>query len=751
MKIKAATKLGNLANFSQMLSQMSLGRRINSITALCMLISIAVTAEGYSAERSENDVRSKVTGWLKNHPVMGTRARTISKVQIYPDAKTPGAVSVVSLAPQGTVVVNRDTRLPMIVMFTADTTLTGMGQFQEGVIHSANILKTLGPNEDYVGVKSYTNDDVYVPAMLSTSWGQWAPFNLYMPFNPNTNCRAVTGCGTIGMAQILNYYQWPPYGTGALTHNDQLGVFRPSFSTNFEHTYRWDLMRNRYEDNGSGSPAIAVGQIVYDIAVLGGIDCENNVSGIHLDYAGNNFANYMFYEKENVMIGDAEGRHTIEVNLLKGIPVPADIQINNKGEGHVIVFDGLLVNNGSTSYHTNFGWSGQNNLWWDKDAILAVWDTKPGIKPALIPLPPISELIIKQGSPLKLPWKIATQRQNDAIQLNLFQEVMKKGTWEEDCESLPAAIDTRSWSLDYVGMSGSSWRANSPYPTDYLTIVDEFIPTINSTIEFQEKHVCGDNYVDVEASSNGGAFQTIFSFGREINYTWQSRSVSLSKFSSETIKLRLAYHAPPHSSYYSNEQGGGLWIDNMRVTNTTVKDWVLLDSISIGDNQTIKGHDVISRHPKLSNLPVGDYNLSASLTDANNIQHRAGTSFTLRITKSGGDPDKFEVLNDGKVKKSGTFVNIGNLKTKKIIICNTGNTTIYGLQIKTTGLGQKNFMATIGKTTLAPGEKTILEIQFKPSKTGLRKMTIKISTGKNFSFHLNVIGRGEQSDLKSNS
>lgn len=135
-----ARKLKGIANLSHNFSQRRLNRPTSSITYICMLLSIAVTLAGYSAERPQITIRDEVTGWMKNHPVMGTRARTITKIQNHPDATTPGAISVVTLSPTGTVVVNRDTRLPMIAIFTADTTVQDLHVFDVQVAHAAEVL-----------------------------------------------------------------------------------------------------------------------------------------------------------------------------------------------------------------------------------------------------------------------------------------------------------------------------------------------------------------------------------------------------------------------------------------------------------------------------------------------------------------------------------------------------------------------------------------------------------------------------------
>lgn len=722
-------------------------RLISSVTSICGLVSIALTIAGYSGQRSDTTIRQEITGWIKDHPVMANR--TIAKIQTHPNAATPGAVSVVSLAPTGTVVVNRDTRLPMVVVFTPDTTFADNVMFDEHVANAAANLKTLGPNEIFVGVKPTTSStsDLYVPAMLKTDWGQWAPFNLQMPYNPAMKGPAVTGCGTIAMTQILNYYQWPPYGEGSKTHTDTAGAFNPTISSNFDRPFRWDLMNDHYNGDETGPSGQAVAQVVYDVAVLSNVDCETNVSGVNIDITGNNFVDHLFYETRSIINTDWASRYTIESCLKTGSPVPAGITINQLGWGHAVVFDGLLIHKGTTSYHINYGWGAAYNFWWDQNALLDVLQAKESIRPALIPLPTHRNLVGKQGEPQKLPWKIAAIRKADAKQLNLYHKVVTTGTWIEDCEQVPAKVTT--WTIDPAGLSGSCWKVNGTYSPDYLTIGEEFVPTKNSTIEFQEKHVCADNYVQIEASVAGGEFKPIFTIGKEVRNTWESQSVSLAGFAEKPVKLRLSYFAPPFSSYYSNEHGGGIWIDNLRVTDTLVKSWELLDTIAGQEIQNLNGNDAFTNHPTLTGLALGTHTLSASLTGQDNYEQRIGSEFTLTLTQTGEVEklENFQVLAGNKAKPSGTALKLGSTqvgteKTMKLVIRNTGTTTIRGIQVKTLGPDRKEFTATAANATLAPGASTSVTIQFKPRQAGTRTAEARINTESGGSFKLKISGKG---------
>ena len=152
-----ANKTANLARIAEKVGQFGKKARIrpiSSVTSLCLVGYFATTLSGYCIERSESTVRTSVTQWMKGHPVMGTQPRSITKVEVLPNAATPGAVAVVSLSPQGTVVLNRDTRLPMIVMFTPNDTIKVGKDYVEPAKHAARMLESLGANQPYVGETS---------------------------------------------------------------------------------------------------------------------------------------------------------------------------------------------------------------------------------------------------------------------------------------------------------------------------------------------------------------------------------------------------------------------------------------------------------------------------------------------------------------------------------------------------------------------------------------------------------------------
>ena len=413
------------------------------------------------------------------------------------------------------------------------------------------------------------------------------------------------------------------------------------------------------------------------------------------------------------------------------------------------MFDGLLSHKGETSYHINYGWYKDYDAWWDKDAVLDVWHIQPGILPSLVALPTNRTLRIKKGGAMLLPWKIAGQRQNEIAQLNLYQQTLKTGTWVDECEMLPAKVDKRSWSLDPNGRTGNCWRANSPYSSDYLTIADEFLPTITSNLQFEERHLCAANYAQIETSVDGGEFESLYRFGTNGAQPWVSKTISLGKFAGQKLRLRIGYYAPPNTSYYATENGGGIYIDNLQVNNGSVNTWELVDTINNSELQK-NGQDVTTTHPRLAALPLGTYTFNATLTDKNGIEKEAGSKFTLEIHDGPIDPpvvianENLGVTYRNTPQKNGATIRMPAAKKKirqtiRLVIQNNGSKAMADLKLSLTG--SKSFTVILGNKRLAPGESTTFSIYFRSKGPKTQKASIKLSSNAGSKIQINVVGK----------
>ena len=111
-----------------------------------------------------------------------------------------------------------------------------------------------------------------VAPLLATQWDQGSPYNNQCPtYTTSTGVtnRAVTGCVATGLAQVMNYYQWPDVGMGSHSYvcnvNDMTTV---ELSADFSQSvYRWDLMLDTYDENSDPESCEAVAKLMSDLGI----------------------------------------------------------------------------------------------------------------------------------------------------------------------------------------------------------------------------------------------------------------------------------------------------------------------------------------------------------------------------------------------------------------------------------------------------------------------------------------------------
>ncbi len=664
---------------------------------------------------------------MVGHPVMGAEPRLIKSLAPIPGV---GNLRIACLSPNGSIILNRGDSMSLVVAFSDDQDIDTNPSSITGsmlLAHASN-----PGSADYAASTSSLEQapadigDVYIKPLIKTAWAQYPPYNFYMPhtatpIDSGFQMRSPTGCGNTAYTQLINYHQWPPYGEGKETYHDTVGIMFNTFSYDFGKRFRWDLMKNSYELNDKSAGAKAVGRLHQAMAVLGRIDCEPKVAGIGLGFAAEGLVEHMFYERKEFVIGDQESRKAIQENLRKSIPVASDITIDDQGNGHAILFDGLIIRNGRTSYHTNYGWGGKNNIWWDEGAVISVWDAQTGVRPALVPLPLEAgiEQTMQAGKTVELPWFVAKQRVKETRFLNLYQQVTESGTYLNDCDILPEVAEPRTWKVE-----GGAWFACSPYPADFLLFNETFIPEAGTVLAFQEKHFCVDNYVSLQISVDGGDFTTLTTFGKSVQNYWVDKSVPLGQYAGRSVNLKFLYTAPPLSSYYAAEQGGGIWIDNISIGQTQTQWWKKL--LGSGKLVESKGQNCLSRHS--INLGKGTYTMRGSITDNSGVEHRLGAPFILKIEDGKAPNDaKLKVRMKGNTLKFGT-VKIHRSRSVDLVLENRGRAPLNGIRILSKGSHPADLSFGPLRKSLAPGERIAVKVTFKPEKSGSRNGRIRILT-----------------------
>ena len=213
-----------------------------------------------------------------------------------------------------------------------------------------------------------------VAPLLTTAWGQDAPYNLLCPEKENTkgemqHCKV--GCVACAMGQVMNYHQYPEIGIGTGTN-----MFNQSLTANFGETYYdWQHMRNSYVGSYTDEEATAVATLLYHCGVA-----VNMIYGLQSSSTFTAFANnmttaltkYFGYDSDVRSVNRSnytkdEWLQIIREELSAGRPIIYTGTSPSMG-GHTWVVDGY---DQEGRVHMNWGWLGLSNNYYDIDLLTA--------------------------------------------------------------------------------------------------------------------------------------------------------------------------------------------------------------------------------------------------------------------------------------------------------------------------------------------------------------------------------------------
>lgn len=218
------------------------------------------------------------------------------------------------------------------------------------------------------------------PILITSKWDQSEPYNVYLNnlFDDNG---IYLGCGTIAMAQLLNYYQYPILGKGSISYNEatfppvlpNLGVITASFEDSY---YEWNLFADKlwinyydfeYGDaNGNyleGKDLInarKLSETLFDAAASiktnfgydGSSSAINSIFGGDIKEALEKYWGYEVEHKRALFYSKKDWVDMIKKEIDSGRPV---ILAGGKpfGKRHAFICDAYDEND---NFHFNFGW-----------------------------------------------------------------------------------------------------------------------------------------------------------------------------------------------------------------------------------------------------------------------------------------------------------------------------------------------------------------------------------------------------------
>jgi len=204
-------------------------------------------------------------------------------------------------------------------------------------------LKVKSPN----GKDNYQEGEV----LLSSSWHQSPPYNDDCPLMGcgNSNGRAVVGCVATAGAQIMKYWNWPPYGVGS-PYNDP---------------YDWVNMKDNVTTSSPQEQINAVAEICWEIGDAVNMDYGCDGSGANTSDMEGVFEDHFYYSSVCTKKNRNDYTAIEWFNRLK-LQFNINRPVQYKIPQHSIVADGWKETGTPTirQYHINYGWGESTTTAW---------------------------------------------------------------------------------------------------------------------------------------------------------------------------------------------------------------------------------------------------------------------------------------------------------------------------------------------------------------------------------------------------
>ena len=352
---------------------------------LCLLFLMPGLTSINAKERSREEMRSIAAQAINSHL---KSMRQAPRHGVLTEYLTEEGVTILGYENGGFAVVTHDDALPAVVGYSSATYsqedenpafhwwLSSIGKAAE--YYSSNGLR---PRHIAPDPKKYQPS---VLPLLSTEWGQEAPYNQACPIRLDGESyprHSVVGCVATALGQILNYHHYPNKtkgGTASLQvpYNDPRGE---TVTFDFDHfTIDWSHMRDTYSvGNYSAEEADAVSQLCFALGMASQMQYSLEFSGAISDDAVNGLQTYFgistatLHTRQNLLsnekiVSDEEWMSMVFGELSNMCPIYY-AGADNAGEGgHAFVIDGYDADG---LVHVNWGWYGRFGGYYNIDLL----------------------------------------------------------------------------------------------------------------------------------------------------------------------------------------------------------------------------------------------------------------------------------------------------------------------------------------------------------------------------------------------
>ena len=201
--------------------------------------------------------------------------------------------------------------------------------------------------------------------LVQTKWNQNYPYNYCCPEAPDgPGGHVYAGCVATAGAQLMKYWNHPTIGTGSHTYYPEDHPEYGPLTANFaEAPYDWDNMPNTISTASPIEQIEAIGRLIFHVGVSVDMNYRPSSSGAVTGKLCEVMPQYFYYTNRMENIYRESHTHDSFMALIVDA-IDMSWPMVHRGGGHAYVLDGYDDNG---LVHFNWGWSGNNDGWFDVD------------------------------------------------------------------------------------------------------------------------------------------------------------------------------------------------------------------------------------------------------------------------------------------------------------------------------------------------------------------------------------------------
>ena len=352
-------------------------KRFTTIVALVLMVAMPMMAERVSPETAQK----VATTFLNNNGAKSTQLTDLSKAAGFPNLyifTTENCFVVMATDDCAQPILGYSLSDKFIVDDMPENLRWWLQQYSDeiqwGIENGIQSDKRTADEwrDLQAGKSSKDTPDVIVGPLITTKWGQDAPYNNLCPYNESAGKRAVTGCVATAMAQVMKYWNYPEQGVGSNTYTPANHPEYGEQSANFgETTYDWANMTYTYGSSSTQLQKDAVATLMYHCGVSVNMDYDysqantNHVgSGAQTAIVPESLVTYFKYApsatykyKDDFTNDQWIALLQHELDESRPVLYAGRYVTSTGGGGHAFVCDGYRSDG---KFHFNWGWRGSD-------------------------------------------------------------------------------------------------------------------------------------------------------------------------------------------------------------------------------------------------------------------------------------------------------------------------------------------------------------------------------------------------------